>query len=180
MGDKKFLIQRVVAALLVLMALYSLFSYGKTVNNRKKLDTWIGVYGYSEVYEYDEERIQIDFDIMIYKIDENYYAELENKGYIFYPKSYELFLEMRSLAYIKGDGDSIDIFFKGNMPGDSLYGMEERYKEGELMLTLTRKEDGLYSAWYALKQEHPVLCEMENIAEDIYYIKLYENSNENG
>lgn len=176
MGHEKVLLQRVVAVLLVLMALYSLFNYGRTIENRKELDTWLGIYGYSEIYGDDEERTQLDFDIIIYKVDNNYYAEFENRGYVFYPKSYELFLETRSLAYIKGDEDFIDIFFKGNLPGDSLYGIEKRYKEDELMLTLTRKEDGIYSTWYVLKQEHPVLCENGGATEGIYYMKLYENS----
>lgn len=178
MGHKQFLLQRVVAVLLVLTAMYSLFHYGKIIDNRKELDTWLGVYGYSEMYGNDEERIQLDFDIMIYKVNNNYYAEFENRGYSFNPKSYELFLETRSLAYIKGNEDSIDIFFKETLPGDSLYEMEKQYKEGELMLTFTRKETGLYTMWYALKQEHPVLCENESATEDIYYIKLYDNNNE--
>lgn len=146
--------------ILFIIAVY----WTKLMQNRKELDSWLGKYTYSEAFEHSSGEINywVGFDMIIYKVDGKYYAELRGEGW---------FLQTKSLASIKGNENSIDIFFKETLPGDSLYGIAERYEEDELMVTLTRQGLELYSVWHVLRQEHPILCENKGEIEGIYFVK---------
>jgi len=141
-----------------------LFYFVKVIDRRKELDGWLGKYDYAESYEHNsgEMKYVVDYDIIIFKDGKNYYAELCGNGW---------FLETRSLAYIKGDKNSIDIIFKQTLPGDSLYGVKERYDKDDLLITLTYDNSELQSSWYALQQEHPFLCDSEEQMEGTYFNK---------
>ncbi|MCM1232911.1 MAG: DUF5991 domain-containing protein [Ruminococcus flavefaciens] len=143
--------------------------YFKKEINENELDTWLGAYSYCEFYKFDNENIQADFELIIYKDDDNYYAEFKNSGYSLRKKDFSLLLQSRSLAYIKGNEKSIDIYFKKTLPGDSLYGTAERYKRNELLLTLTCSDSELQSAWYALQAEEPVLSGSGEEIKGVYF-----------
>ena len=138
----------------------------KTIYERKKLDVWTGEYVFSDTFEHNsgEMHYVVDYEIIIYRDDRKYYAELEGDGW---------FLQTRSLAYIEGDENSIDILFKSSLPGDSLYGRAERYEEDELMLTLSYDGSELISSWYALRNEHPIFIESEEEIKGIYFDKIH-------
>lgn len=129
-----------------------------------ELDTWTGQYIFSETFPHNSGEINyfVDYEIIIYKDDGRYYAELGGNGW---------FLQTRSLAYIEGSENSIDIIFKGTLPGDSLYGRVERYEADELILTLSYDGSELISTWHALRREHPVLIECEEEIKGNYFKK---------
>lgn len=158
--------QRMIKVILIvffIILFLCVLHWAKLIKNRKGLDTWLGEYTYSEEFEHNngESGYWVGYDIIIYKVDSKYYAELRGDGW---------FLQTKSLAYINGDKSSINIFFKETLPGDSLYGIVERYEEDTLMVTLTQQDGQLYSEWYALRQEHPVLCEDKGKIEGIYFV----------
>lgn len=135
------------------------------INKRKALNNWLGKYGYSETYPHNSGDMYyvVDYEITIYEDRGIYYAELTGSGW---------FLSTRSLAYVEGDRNSIDIIFKQTLPGDSLYGEMERYEKDDLLITLTYNNSELYSLWYELQQEHPFLCDSEELMKGAYFIKL--------
>ena len=141
--------------------------------DRQDLDMWMGAYFYSELYKFDDENVDVRFELIIYKDDGNYYAEFKNTGYSLTKQDYSVLFQSRSLAYIKGNEESIDICFKKTLPGDSQYGVSERYKKNELLLTLTYSDSELQSSWYALQEEEPVLGESEEKIEGVYFTKIY-------
>lgn len=103
--------------------------YREKAMDTKVLDTWIGIYSYSEFYKFDNENIDVDFELIIYRDEGNYYAEFKNVGYLLGEKGFSEILCSRTLAYITGNEESINIYFKKTLPGDSLYGTSERYKK---------------------------------------------------
>lgn len=137
----------------------------KTIYQRKKLDIWIGEYVFSDMFEHNSGEINycVDYEIIIYRDGGRYYAELEGNGW---------FLQTRSLAYIEGDENSIDILFKSSLPGDSLYGVAERYETDELMLTLSYDGSELISTWHVLRKEHPIFSESEEEIKGSYFQKI--------
>lgn len=164
-----------VAAFIVILLL-ALSYYGQKERNREELDAWLGAYSFSKLYKFDNENIDVRFELIIYKDDGNYYAEFKNTGYSQQKEDFSILLQSRSLAYIKGNEESIDIYFKSTLPGDSLYGESERYKRNELLLTLTFSDSGLQSSWHALQGEEPVLREKEEMVEGTYFIEMYVNT----
>lgn len=86
-------------------------------------------------------------------------------------RGYALKPETRSLGYVKGNENSIDIFFKEALPGDSLY-ENDRYKEDELLVVLSYADMELQTSWYAFRQEYPNLWEKEEGIEGIYFKKI--------
>ena len=143
--------------------------------NVKELDTWLGRYSYSELYKFDNENVDVNFELIIYKDDGNYYAEFKNIGYSLRKKDYSVLLQSRSLAYIKGDEESIDIYFRQTLTGDSLYGISERYKKNELLLRRTTSDSELQTLWYELQEEEPVLGESEEKVQGVYFTKIHDN-----
>lgn len=127
--------------------------------NKRELDTWLGCYHFSAELEEGWR----DYEISIFKINGNYYVEL-TRGYALKP-------ETRSLGYVKGNENSIDIFFKEALPGDSLY-ENDRYKEDELLVVLSYADMELQTSWYAFRQEYPDLWEKEEGIEGIYFKKI--------
>ena len=151
-------------------------SYRKIERNSDDLDIWLGAYSYSELYKFDDENVDVEFGLIIYKVDGNYYAEFKNSGYSLRTQDYSVLLQSRSLAYIKGNGESIDIYFKRTLPGDSLFGISERYKSNELLLTLTYSDSGLQSTWHALQVEEPVQGGSQEKMEGIYFGEIYKRT----
>lgn len=162
----------------IIFLFLALTFYREKAMNTKVPDTWIGIYSYSEFYTFDNENIDVDFELIIYKDGGNYYAEFKNVGYLLGKKGFSELLCSRSLAYIKGNEESIDIYFKRTLPGDSLYGTSERYKRNELLLTLTYSGSELQSTWRALQGEEPVLSGSEEKMEGIYFTEDYLNTME--
>lgn len=162
-GKRRIWIKLIFIVLFIFLFVIVLYRV-KLIQNRKELDTWLGKYTYSETFEHNGEEINywVGYDLIIYKVDGQYYAELRGDGW---------FLQTKSLAYIKGNGNSIDIFFKETLPGDSLYGKTERYEEDELMVTLTHQGSELYSVWHVLRREHPIFCEYKGEIEGIYFVE---------
>lgn len=156
---KYFLIWTLV--ILILLVLYFPLSEYRAEN----LDMWIGKYDYGETYEHNSGEMSyfIDYEIFIFKIDGDYYAKLTGDGW---------FTQKRSLGYVKGDENSIDIYFKQNMPGDSLYkeGIN-RYEENELLITLSYVGSELHTSWHTLREAFPILCDIEGEIEGIYFEK---------
>lgn len=146
--------------------------------DRQDLDMWMGAYSYSELYKFDDKNVDVRFELIIYKDDGNYYAEFKNTGYSLTKQDYSVLLQSRSLAYIKGNEESIDICFKSTLPGDRLYGISERYNRNELLLTLTYSDSGLQSSWHTLQEEEPVLSESEEKMEGVYFTKIYSRKEE--
>ena len=136
-----------------------------SIYENNELDTWMGRYGFTDTFEHNSGEMHyfVDYEIIIYKDDGKYYAELEGNGW---------FLQTHSLAYIEGDKNSIDIIFKSSLPGDSLYGRVERYEEDELMLTFSYDGSELVTTWHVLRKEHPILIESEEEIKGIYFEKL--------
>ncbi|MDE7283960.1 MAG: hypothetical protein K2N85_10335 [Lachnospiraceae bacterium] len=143
-------------------------SKNSSIYENNKLDIWMGRYGFTDTFEHNSGEINyfVDYEIIIYKDYGKYYAELEGNGW---------FLQTRSLAYVEGDENSIDIIFKSSLPGDSLYGMVERYEEDELMLTLSYDDSELISSWHVLRKEHPIFIESVEEIKGIYFEKLDES-----
>lgn len=80
----------------------------------ERLDRWIGKYDYAETYEHNDGGGMwyfINYEIIIFKIDGDYYAKLTGDGW---------YTQKRSLGRVIGNKNSIDIYFMENMPGDSL------------------------------------------------------------
>lgn len=159
--------------ILIIFLLFAGLFYRKKEINREDLDIWLGAYSYSELYKFDDENVDVHFGLIIYKDDGNYYAEFKNTGDSLRVQDYSVILQSRSLAYIKGNEESIDICFKSTLPGDSLYGISERYKKNELLLTLTYSDYELQTSWHALQEEEPVLGESEEKMEGAYFRKIY-------
>lgn len=148
-------------------------SKNSSIYESNKLDIWMGRYGFTDTFEHNSGEINyfVDYEIIIYKDDGKYYAELEGNGW---------FLQTRSLAYVEGDENSIDIFFKSSLPGDSLYGIVERYEKDELMLTLSYDDSELISSWHVLRKEHPIFIESEEEIKGVYFEKLDDMKNRSG
>lgn len=148
-----------IVAILLLAGLYFFI----TDWHAKELDTWTGRYSCFTIIESkdSEQGIFADFEIIIFKINRNYYAKLSGDGWM---------LLTRSLACVKGDKNSIDIIFMDTLPQDKLYAMD-RYEEGELLLTLSYVDSKLHTTWHALKIENPSLSGMEGELEGIYFEK---------
>ncbi len=151
-----------IPVILILVVLY----YFLTAYRAEELDTWIGKYDYTKTYEHNDVEgmaYVIDYEIIIFKIDGDYYAKLTGDGW---------FTQKRSLGYVEGDNNSINIYFKENMPGDSLYqnGID-RYEEGELLITLSYVGSELHTSWHALRDAFLTLCDIEGEIEGVYFEK---------
>lgn len=101
-------------------------------------------------------------EISIFKINEDYYAEIIC--------SCELQTEIRLLGHVKGDENSIDIFFRDILPGAGLY-EGGRYEKNELLIALSYTDMELQSTWYALRKEYPNLWEKEEGLRGTYFKK---------
>lgn len=148
----------VLLAVVLISEIY-FFYFSEIKENEKELDTWLGYYFFSAELEVGWR----DYEISIFKIKGKYYAELT--------RSYALQPETRSLGYVKGDKNSINIFFKDILPGDSLY-ENDRYKEDELLIALSYADKELQTSWYALRQEYPKLEEKGEEVKGIYFKKI--------
>lgn len=142
---------------ILIFEIFTLYLFKKE-ENRKRLDTWLGEYYYSA----KSDEGWREYEISIFKINENYYAELTC--------SCDLRIEIRLLGYVKGNENSIEIFFRDILPGDSLY-ENNRYKKDELLVVLTYEDMELQTSWYAFRQ-NPDLCNKEEEIEGIYFKKI--------
>lgn len=154
---------------LIIITFFIILSVGlycyKTIYERNELDVWTGQYVFSDAFEHNSGEINycVDYEIIIYRDNEKYYVELEGNGW---------FLQTRSLAYVEGNKNSIDIIFKSTLPGDSSYGSVERYETDELMLTLSYDDSELISIWHVLRKEHPIFYENTEEIKGSYFEKI--------
>lgn len=151
------MLKRLLSVFIVVTFLFEIYKYAEVIEGLKELNDWVGYYTYT--YSDESEDIYVEFSIRIYNDGRKYYAEIENWG-IFSQIGY---FYSRSLAYIKGNTNSIDISFRSTLPGDSLYGTEERFDKRELMITMehTDNDSRLYSTWYVLNRESPIVLNMK-------------------
>ncbi len=161
MKIRKYIFICIPVILIWVVLYYFLSTYSKGV-----LDKWIGKCDYTKTYEHNDVEgmaYVIDYEIIIFKMDGDYYAKLTGDGW---------FTQKRSLGYVEGDNNSINIYFKENMPGDSLYqnGID-RYEEGELLITLSYVGSELHTSWHALRDAFLTLCDIEGEIEGVYFEK---------
>lgn len=149
----------VIAILFLLIGLYIF------ICRNHSLDSWIGDYYYIETFPHGQDEnfnYFIAYEISIYKEDGQYYAKDENDGW---------FTQTRTLAEVIGNKNRIDIVFKETLPGDSLYGICERYDEGEVLVTLYYENGSIQTAWGVLRNEHPVFTDNLEEIKGEYFIK---------
>lgn len=150
------MLKRFLSVFIVVTLLFEIYKYVEVIERPKELDDWVGYYTYT--YLNKSEDIYIEFSIRIYNDGRRYYAEIENWG----DYSQTGYFYSRSLAYIKGNTNSLDIYFRSTLPGDSLYGTQERFDKNQLMITLKHTDDDsrLHSTWYVLDRGSPVMLNM--------------------
>lgn len=149
------MLKRFLSVFIIVTFLFEIYKYAEAIERLKELDDWVGYYTYFD----ESEDIYVEFSIRIYNDGRKYYAEIEN--WVFF--SQIDYFYSRSLAYIKGNTNSIDIYFRSTLPGDSLYGAEERFNKNELMITLehTENDSRIYSTWYVFNRENPIILNMK-------------------
>lgn len=150
--------------ILVMIVIVSIVSFIK-LKPDNKLDVWLGRYNYFESFPHSSGQINyvVDYEIIIYKVGKNYYAELTGNGWQ---------LQTRSLAYVEGDENSVQIYYLQTLPGDILYEAAERYDADELLITFTYDTDSkLQSLWGSLQREYPTFSDER--MEGAYFEKEY-------
>lgn len=147
--------------IVVAIAIITLFYKSLKYSNSQDLDVWLGKYIYYENKSYGEMIDWDEYEIIIYKVDDNYYAELTGEQW----KSHT-----RSLAYVKGDDKLINIYFLQTLPGDMLYGQSMRYNKNDLLMTFTYNNSELQSIWGALQKEYS--SSIDEKMEGIYFVKF--------
>ena len=138
-----------------------LYAFFENKDNEKELDTWLGWYCFNSKFVTNGKSFSDRNEIYIFKINGDYYAELICNG-VPHPA--------RLLGYVKGNENSINIFFKDILPGDSLY-EENRYEDDELLVALLYEDSELYTSWHALRREYSIILE-----KGLYYRKVRQYS----
>lgn len=137
----------------------------------EELSSWIGTYRYQEPFSSasDEDGENLNaYTINIYKEDGVYYADIAGRGKQLYSES---------LAYIKGDENAIDFFFMETLPEDARFWRDERYELNGLLLSFSRKGEGIQTSWELLRRENPVLADREDTVIGEYFKKVDMNDN---
>lgn len=145
--------------------LFSLIGFYVFIHRNHSLDSWIGDYYYIETFPHGQDEdfnYFIGYEISIYKENGKYYAKDENDGW---------FTQTRTLAKVVGNKNRIDIIFMETLPGDSLYGICERYDEGEVLVTLYYENGNIQTAWGVLRNEHPVFIDNLDEIKGKYFTK---------
>lgn len=128
------------------------------LNYDSNLDDWIGEYNYIAIFPKEDGTVNyfVNYNIKIYKNNNKYYADIENNGW---------FTQTKILSDVIGNSKKIELIFKETLPGDSMYGIMERYNSGDALLYMEKDGDVLLTEWGILRVEHPVYAETdENIA----------------
>lgn len=160
---------RIISMLLILLALLAGCSINNEVNRNTEgvqnneyevydepvssIDSWIGDYIFSEFIEPD---INMFYNIVIYKFNDEIYADVSVDGFQRLD---------RVKASVKGDGDLIELSFLKCLPDNLM----EIYEEGDILLLLEKKESGIYTSWGDIQ---PIL--LENMKQGIYFVKIEE------
>lgn len=124
--------------------------YDETKNS---LENWIGDYTFSE---FVEPNINMFYSIMIYKNNDNIYADISIDGF--------QRLE-RVKANVTGDGKLIEISFLEYLPDNLM----ELYKEGDILLRLEKKDSDIYTSWGAIQ---PISLENKDLG--LYFVEVME------
>lgn len=134
-------------------------------HDNRKMDGWIGGYIYSEFYPHNSGEIYYNttYYITIWKHDNEYYAAIEGSGW---------FLDTWGLASVSGDDQQIDIVAMQTLPGDRLFGVCERYEKGEVLVHFERRGEELTTEWKALRDQHPILTERDDVIIGNYFEKV--------
>ena len=156
-----------IVILVIIFVVYLISSFiFLNLKKNNNLDNWLGSYNYTAIFPHGTDKDMnyvIDYNILIYKEEGNYYAKIINDGW---------FTQTRSLAQIIGNKYSIDIKFLETLPEDSLYGEVERYERNEILLNLNYNESELQTLWLALRSEHPTFAENNDSITGIYFKKI--------
>ena len=145
-------------AVCLLVAVALLFRANITKQN---LDSWLGSYYYFEGFPSTPEvpsyptAATIGYDIVIYKNNNKYYAQVDNEG--FQTRDY-------FIAKVVGTNEHIDLLFD-SYNGDNEWG---HYSPGELILSLFWKDGVLYTEWHKIRSETSYINE-ETVG--LYYEK---------
>lgn len=131
-----------------------------------KLDSWIGVYTYSEYENTDQE---MKYIATIYKIIDKLYVRVEICG-----------LEICSTlkARVRGQEDKIDIIYR-----DTSYNLFDKFQDefvpGDILFSLSKNETGICTNWDALNPESDSYHDRNNNYFQLNYdIKIFLNSSE--
>jgi hypothetical protein len=115
------------------------------------LDSWVGVYLFSEFAPPDENMF---YEISIYKEKSEYFADISIDGF----QTFE-----RLQAKVSGDKNSIRLLFCKYLP-DNVF---EPYVEGDTLLSFDKKNSNIYTTWGKIQ---PML--KSNIQSDKVYFKI--------
>jgi hypothetical protein len=113
------------------------------------LESWVGVYKFSEFAEPDQNRW---YSIDIFKENDLFYAKININGFQ---------TLTRIKAIIEGDKVHIDIVFDKYMPDNII----EIYSAGDLLLKLEKIDNEIYTEWVNLK---PMI--IKNKERGIYFV----------
>jgi hypothetical protein len=113
------------------------------------LESWVGVYKFSEFAEPDQNRW---YSIDIFKENDLFYAKINING---------IQTLIRIKAIVEGDKEHIDILFDKYMPDNII----EIYSAGDLLLKLEKIDNEIYTEWVNLK---PMI--IKNKERGIYFV----------
>lgn len=154
----------IILLLSVLFILLICILGGKT--NGNNLESWVGTYEYVETFPHglDENfNYFIGYTINIYEENGEYYANIASNGWQ---------ICSESLARIEGNETSIDLVFIKTLPGDSSFGRSERYDKDSVLLSFTRKDEGIQTEWGLLRNEHPIFIERDDEIVGKYFFNI--------
>ncbi|MDR2889856.1 MAG: DUF5991 domain-containing protein [Lachnospiraceae bacterium] len=130
--------------------------------DQSALNDWNGSYRYTEILpagssDNPNERYGIiDYNITIYSEDNCYIANIENEGYQ---------TKTNVQAKVIEDENRIDLLFDKYLSGH-IWG---KYSENELLLSLIREENELYTIWEAIQTNTSL---MNNLKIGVYFEKV--------
>lgn len=125
----------------------------------ENLDSWIGTYTFDEVYaEEGYAPMFMDYDVKIYKEDEQYYADVVINGHM-------TAIDVKAQVY--GDDEWISLVLR-EYNSDHITGLS--YMENTIMFSMRREEEQIYTYWGVLT---PLLLENSESGK-IYFEKIVD------
>ena len=157
--------KKVLTGVFILGVISILMTISVILHDNRRMDKWIGGYMYSESYPHNSGEMYYGtaYVITIWKHDNEYYAAIEGSGW---------FLDTWELAYVSGDDQQIDIVAMQTLPGDISFGIRERYEKGEVLVHFERRGEELITEWKALRDQHPILTERDDVIIGNYFEKV--------
>lgn len=152
---------------LLLGGIISNFKMHHKNTQHENLDCWIGEYRYTESFARSEESAEeeyVYYNITLWKQEDGYYAIVQDENY--FDRSDVI---SWSFASVSGDENKIDITFLQTLARDKLYGIKQRYQEGELLLSLEQDGYKLITEWGALRDRSPKLHQKEGVVVGRYF-----------